>query len=95
MTPRLESCQLSNDDQHSLDFTYNRMYMKLFKSSNIDLVKECQSYCRLKAHIVLTFLDSFRNNLISPANRSWSGLKSVHMHRSRADNVHEILGAIV
>ena len=31
---------------------------------------------------------------ISPANRSWSGPKSVHMHSSRADNVHEILGAI-
>ena len=40
----LESCQLSNGDQHSLDFTYNRMCMKLFKSSNIDLVKEFHSY---------------------------------------------------
>ena len=36
--------QLSNGDQHSLDFTYNRMCMKLFKSLNIDLVHECQSY---------------------------------------------------
>ena len=37
----LESCQLSNGDLHSLDFTYNRMCMKLFKSSNIELIKEC------------------------------------------------------
>jgi len=33
----LESCQLSNGDLHSLDFTYNRMCIKLFKSSNIEL----------------------------------------------------------
>jgi len=31
---------------------------------------------------------------ISPANRSRSGPKSVHMHRSRADNIHKILGTI-
>jgi len=41
--PRIVSI-LNNGDQHSLDFTYNRMCMKLFKSSNIDLVKEYQSY---------------------------------------------------
>ena len=33
-------------------------------------------------------------SVLSPANRSRSQPKSVHMHRSRADNVHEILGAI-
>ena len=42
----LESCQLSNNDLHSLDFTYNRMCMKLFKSSSIELIKECQGYFR-------------------------------------------------
>jgi len=30
----LESWQLSNGDMHSLDFTYNRMCIKLFKSLN-------------------------------------------------------------
>ena len=40
----LESCQLSDGDLHSLDFTYNRMCMKLFKSSNIELIKEYQGY---------------------------------------------------
>jgi len=48
-------------------------------------------YCRLKAYIVLTFLTLTG---ISPANRSRSGPKSVHMHRSRVSNDHEILGAI-
>jgi len=42
----LESCQLSNGDLHSLDFTYKRVCMKLFKSSNIELIKECQGYFR-------------------------------------------------
>jgi len=42
----LESCQLSNGDLHSLDSTYNRMCMKLFKSSNIELITECQGYFR-------------------------------------------------
>jgi len=36
----LQLCQLSDGDLHSLDFTYNWMCMKLFKSLNIDLVKE-------------------------------------------------------
>ena len=46
--------------------------------------------CRLKALYSLFWTLS----KISPANRSRSGTKSVHMHRSRADNVHDILGAI-
>jgi len=29
-----------------MDFTYNRMCMKLFKSSNVELIKECQCYFR-------------------------------------------------
>ena len=37
------SCQLSNGDLHSLDFTYNRMCMKLFKSSNVELIKDGKS----------------------------------------------------
>ena len=41
----LQLCQLSDGDLHSLDFTYNRMCMKLFQSLNIDLVKEWSSLC--------------------------------------------------
>jgi len=29
---------------YSLDFTINRLFMKLFKTNNIDIVKYCQ-YC--------------------------------------------------
>jgi len=34
-----------NGDLHSLDFTYNRMCMKLF-NSNVELNKECHRYFR-------------------------------------------------
>ena len=40
----LESCQLSNADLRSLDFTFNRLFMKLFKTKSIDVVKACQSF---------------------------------------------------
>ena len=39
---RLECFQLGKADLHSLDFTFNRLCMKRFKS--IDVVKDCQSY---------------------------------------------------
>ena len=48
-------------------------------------------YCRLKALYSLFWTLSG----IRPANRSRSGPKSVHMHRSRADNVHEIWARLV
>jgi len=40
----LESCQLSNADLRSLDFTFYRLFMKLFKTKSIDVVKACQSF---------------------------------------------------
>jgi len=39
----LESFHLSNADLRSLDFTFNRLFMKLFKTNSID-VKACQSF---------------------------------------------------
>jgi len=38
------NCQLSNADLRSLDFTFNRLFMKLFKPKSIDVVKACQSF---------------------------------------------------
>jgi len=40
----LECFHLGNADLQSLDFTFNRFCMKLFKSGNIELVKDCQKY---------------------------------------------------
>jgi len=38
----LECCNLRSADLHSLDFTYNRLFMKLFMTKSIDVVKDCQ-----------------------------------------------------
>jgi len=40
----LECFQLDKADLHSLDFTFNRFCMKLFKTGSIDIVKDCQNY---------------------------------------------------
>ena len=40
----LESCNLRSADLHSLDFTYNRLFMKLFRTKSIDVVKDCQYF---------------------------------------------------
>jgi len=40
----LECFQLGKAGLHSLDFTFNRLCMKLFKTGSIDVGKDCQSY---------------------------------------------------
>jgi len=44
----LECCQLNKADLQSLDFTSNRMFMKLFRTGSIDVVQECRSYFGIK-----------------------------------------------
>ena len=63
----LESCQLSNGDLYSLDFTYNRMCMKLFKCSNVELIK---SYfrCLLPSLTVKERCQKFISKYESPVN---------------------------
>ena len=39
----LECVPLNNRDLKSLDFTVNRLLIKLFKSSNIDMINECRN----------------------------------------------------
>ena len=43
-TTQLECFQLGKADLHSLDFTFNRLCMKLFKTGSIAVVKDCQNY---------------------------------------------------
>ena len=38
----LEVCPLTKSDLKSLDFPVNRFFMKLFKTSNIQMVNDCQ-----------------------------------------------------
>ena len=40
----IECFNLSKAELHSLDFTINRLFVKLFKTSNISVVKECQYF---------------------------------------------------
>ena len=40
----LEACPSRKTDLNSLDFVVNIFLIKLFQTSNIDLVKRCQSY---------------------------------------------------
>jgi len=39
---KLEACSIRKTDLDSLDFVVNRFFMKLFHTSNIDIVKECK-----------------------------------------------------
>jgi len=43
----LECFHLGKADLQSLDFTFNRLCMKLFKTGSIDVVKDCLNACRI------------------------------------------------
>jgi len=38
----LEACSLSKSDLSSIDFTFNKFFMKLFSTNNIETVKSIQ-----------------------------------------------------
>jgi len=40
----LEACPLVKSELSSLDFVVNRFFMKMFRTSNIEIVRNCQSY---------------------------------------------------
>jgi hypothetical protein len=40
----LEACPLNKADKHSLDFTVTRFLMKLFGSTNMEIIDDCQLY---------------------------------------------------
>jgi len=43
-TKLVKCCNLRSADLHSLDFTYNILFMKLFRTKSIDVVKDCQYF---------------------------------------------------
>jgi len=71
----LEVCCLNKTELNSLDFVINHFCMKLFRTSNMDVVKDCQVYVKLILHSELLsrlyekFLleMSFSNNVYSCA----------------------------
>jgi len=40
----LEACSLNKSDLSSIDFAFNRFFMKLFRTNNIETVKVCQFF---------------------------------------------------
>ena len=50
----LECCNLRSADLHLLDFTYNRLFMKLFRTKSIDVAKDCQYFSMLFSQAFLS-----------------------------------------
>jgi len=44
LTYGVDACCLTKSQLNSIDFVINRLFMKLFKTNNTDIVKYCQ-YC--------------------------------------------------
>jgi len=64
----LEACHLVKAQLHSLDFLANCVFMKLFRTNNIEIVKCCQYYLSFNLWSVMLakhtdkFEDKFQNN---------------------------------
>ena len=44
----LEVCPLNKTDLRSLDFAVNRVLMKLFRTSNVEIVQDCRMCFKFK-----------------------------------------------
>ena len=44
----LDACPLNKADLNSLDFVVNRFFMKLFRTGDINIVRECQIMCQFQ-----------------------------------------------
>ena len=61
----LDACPLNKSDINSLEYTINRVHMKIFQTTSIEFVKECRRYfgiCELNDIIIrrkLKFLNKF------------------------------------
>jgi len=61
----LEVCNLDKRILQSLDFTVNRSFMKLFSTSNIEIVHYCQTMfgCELPSVLLVTRYEKFIKKL--------------------------------
>jgi len=64
----LEVCNLDKRILQSLDFTVNRFFMKLFRTSNMETVHYCQTVfgCELPSVLLVTRYDKCIDHLYSP-----------------------------
>lgn len=64
----LESLPLTRSDERSLDFTFNRFMMKLFGTTDMNIIEDCQAYFGTQPPSeILTkrrckFLEQYRNS---------------------------------
>jgi len=54
----LDACHVNKTDLRSLDFTVDRVFMKLLKTGNIEIVRECQAFFGFKLPSVLLNISS-------------------------------------
>jgi len=54
----LDACPVNKTDLRSLDFTVDRVFMKLFKTGIIEIVRECQAFFGFKLPTVLLNISS-------------------------------------
>jgi len=64
----LEICNLDKRSMYSLDFTANRFFTKLFQTSNMEVVKCCQSLfgCELPSVLLTKRYDKFIDTMTKP-----------------------------
>ena len=76
----LECCNLRSADLHSLEFTYNRLFMKLFRTKSIDVVKDCQYFfgAVLKSVLVLRKADKLALRYQCLENAFCTYCRSIH-----------------
>ena len=56
----LEACRLNKSDISSLDFVVNRFFIKMFKTSNMEIVKTCQEHFQFRMPIDLVASHSMK-----------------------------------
>jgi len=83
----LDVCCLNKTLLNSLDFVINRFCMKLFSTSNMDIIKECQSYfnCKLPSELLTKRYDKFILKLSTTNNVYYS------FRLNFADAIHVLL----
>jgi len=64
----LEVCELSKSQMASLDFTIKRFFIKLFSTSNIEIVKSCQEFfgCELPSTLLSKCIAKFESMYYNP-----------------------------
>ena len=58
----LESVSLTLSDVRSLDFTFNRFMIKLFKTAVMNIIKDCQAYSESGTQLLSEILSKRRSN---------------------------------